>query len=66
MEVRCPKCYKPGIVNGIGLICPHGHPSHPEPYEEFPVGINSPKTGTFTQLKVDVCKHCGHVVRYYV
>lgn len=65
MEVRCPKCYKPGIANSIPVISPHSHPGvSQEP--KAPVGIIDPKTGSFKQLFVDVCTKCGHVVRYYV
>lgn len=63
MEVRCPKCYKPGICNGIPMITRHGHPNIPE--EDKPVGIISPSTGAFVQLHVDVCKYCGIVIRHY-
>lgn len=48
------------------MITEHGHPGHPEPVGQFPVGIISPITGAFTQLKVDVCKKCGYVVRYHL
>lgn len=66
MEGRCPKCYSTKIVNNIGMITEHGHPGHPEPVGQFPVGIISPITGAFTQLKVDVCKKCGYMVRCHL
>ena len=64
MEIRCPKCYKPNIVNGIPVMSPHSHPEASA--IQAPVGIINPATGGFQQLKVDVCSKCGHVVRYYV
>lgn len=63
MEVRCSRCYSTKLCNNIPVISPHSHPTVGS--VNAPVGIIDPKTGSFKQLKCDVCKDCGQVIRYH-